>query len=135
MAAVVRRCAATRPAIDPQRAADLPGPGARRGQGLWQQPEAFDARSELLLTRFGEQAAILLSNVATLDQAEQLSERLREALRVRNVIALANGILMERHRLSEEQAFLRLVDQARVGQRELADEAATVIGSTPPQAE
>ena len=99
------------------------------------EPHSFDARSEPLLTRFAQQAAILLSNMSTLDRAERLSESLQSALRTRNVIALANGVLMERHRLTEEQAFLRLVEGARRHARELADEAAAVLDSTVPEHE
>lgn len=97
------------------------------------QPDTFNAGSETLLTRFAGQAAILLANTATLDRAERLSESLQQALRTRNVIALANGILMERHRLSEEQAFLRLVEGARQNARELVDEASAVLDSTAPE--
>jgi AmiR/NasT family two-component response regulator len=77
----------------------------------------------------------LVSNVSTLDQAQRLSDRLKEALRTRNVIALASGILMERHRLTEEQAFLRLVEQANASKRELVDEATDVTRSASGQAE
>jgi GAF domain-containing protein len=94
------------------------------------QPGAFDDRSVQLLTRFAEQATILLSNVTTLNKAERLSENLQQALRTRNAIALASGVLMERHHLNEEQAFLRLVESSRQQHRELADEAAAVIAST-----
>lgn len=92
--------------------------------------EAFSATSETLLTRFAAQAAILLANVQTLERAEQLSESLQEALRARNVIAVASGILMERHQLTEGQAFLRLVDDARRAQRELVDEATHLTDTT-----
>lgn len=94
------------------------------------QPTAFADRSETILARLADQAAILLANVSTLDRAERLSESLQEALRTRNVIALASGVLMERRRLSEEQAFLRLVEAARAQSRELVDEATTVVTST-----
>ena len=96
------------------------------------QPSAFDEHSERLLARFAEQAAILLANVSTLDRAERLSESLRDALRSRNVIALASGVLMERHGLTQDQAFLRLVEESRRQQRELVDEATTVLGSASP---
>lgn len=95
----------------------------------------FDERSDVLLGRFADQAAILLTNVSGLsgvdsqDQADRLSDRLRQALRARNSIALASGILMERHGVSEEAAFLRLVESARVAGRELVAEAAEVIES------
>jgi GAF domain-containing protein len=95
-----------------------------------EQPGAFDDRSATLATRFAAQAAILLANVSTLYRAERLSENLQTALRTRNLVALANGVLMERYHLTEEQAFLRLVESARAGRRELVDEAARVIAST-----
>jgi GAF domain-containing protein len=98
-----------------------------------EQAGAFDDRSAVLAARFAAQAAILLANVSTLDQAERLSVSLQGALRTRNVIALANGVLMERYHLTEEQAFLRLVDSARAGRRELVDEATSVIRSTSPE--
>jgi AmiR/NasT family two-component response regulator len=59
-----------------------------------------------------------------------LSESLQSALRSRNVIGLANGVLMERYHLTEEQAFLRLVESARAERRELVDEAILVTRST-----
>lgn len=91
---------------------------------------AFDEASETLLTRFAAQAAILLANVSSLDQAQRLSESLQRALQSRNLVALATGVLMERHHLSEEQAFLRLVEISRSQQRELAEGAATIVQST-----
>lgn len=93
------------------------------------QPGVFTTTSALLLTRFAAQAAILLANVQSLDRAERLSESLQAALRARNLIATASGILMERYRLSEEQAFLRLVQDASRAQQELVDEATSVIRS------
>jgi len=93
-------------------------------------PGAFSAAHEALLRRFADQAAILLANVSSLDQAEQLSESLQSALRTRNLIALASGIVMERHGLTEEQAFLELVASARREQRELVDEASAIIASS-----
>lgn len=98
-------------------------------------PAAFDEDGELLLTRFADQAAILLSNISALDQAERLSESLRQALRSRNLIALATGVLMERMHLTEERAFLLLVEAARRQSRELAEEAAAVVSSTSPDAD
>jgi GAF domain-containing protein len=96
-----------------------------------EQPATFSEASVALLTRFAEQGAILLSNVSSLDKAERLSESLQEALRARNLIALACGILMERHGLTEGQAFLRLVEDARREHRELVDEATRLSLSTP----
>ena len=93
------------------------------------EPSTFTASSADLLARFAQQAAILVSNVSGLDQAQRLSDQLKEALRARNVIALASGMLMERHRLTDEQAFLRLVEQSKTNQRELVDEATAMTQS------
>jgi GAF domain-containing protein len=93
-------------------------------------PDAFSAAHEALLRRFADQAAILLAEVASLDRADRLSESLQSALRTRNVIALASGILMERHGLTEERAFLELVESARRERRELVEEATSVIESS-----
>jgi GAF domain-containing protein len=94
------------------------------------QPGTFSSAHESLLRRFADQAAILLAEVSSLDRAERLSESLQNALRTRNLIALASGILMERRGLTEEQAFLQLVESARREQRELVDEATAVIESS-----
>lgn len=96
-----------------------------------QEPMTFSAESEALLTRLAAQAAILLANVTSLEQAERLSASLQAALRARNVIALADGILMERHGLTEEQAFLEVIAAARRNEQGLADEATSIIESTP----
>jgi GAF domain-containing protein len=93
-------------------------------------PRAFSSAHEALLRRFADQAAILLTNVASLDRADRLSDGLQTALRTRNLIALASGILMERHGLTEEQAFLELVESARREHRGLVEEATTVIESS-----
>jgi GAF domain-containing protein len=95
------------------------------------EPGTFVGRSESLMPRYADQAAILLANVASLEQASRLSENLQQALRARNVIAMASGILMERHQLSEEQAFLRLVEGARASGHELVAEATRLIDPIP----
>lgn len=100
-----------------------------------QEPNAFTAASEALLTRFAAQATILLANVQSLEQADRLSDSLQQALSARNVIATATGILMERFRLTEEQAFLRLVADAGHGRRELVDEATAVVARSPREPE
>jgi GAF domain-containing protein len=103
--------------------------GAVKVYGL--EAGAFAGSSETLVPRYADQAAILLANLTTLEQASRLSENLQQALRARNVIALANGILMERHQVTEEQAFLRLVEDARAAGRELVAEATRSIGLIP----
>ena len=48
---------------------------------------AYTADSEDILGRFADQAAILLTNMHTLSEAEALDERLRRALHDRDLIA------------------------------------------------
>lgn len=103
--------------------------GAIKVYGL--EPGAFAGSSESLVPRYADQAAILLANLTTLEQASRLSANLQQALRARNVIALASGVLMERHQLSEEQAFLRLVEAARMAGHELVNEASRIVDLTP----
>ena len=77
------------------------------------QPDAYSEHDEHLLSLFARQAAILLVNTQTLADARQLSANLTVALTNRDVIGQAKGILMERHRLTAEEAFRLL---ARVSQ-------------------
>ncbi|MGW3482904.1 GAF domain-containing protein [Rhodococcus indonesiensis] len=86
-------------------------------------PHDYTAASEDILRRFAAQAAILLANMHTLAAAEQLGEKLTEALRTRDVIATAKGMLMLREHLDSEQAARRLLELSasrRVPVREVA---------------
>ncbi len=76
-------------------------------------PGAFDARSEHLLVMFAAQAAIFVANVQTAEAGRRLSEDLRGALRDRDAIACARGVLMVREGVDEAGAFTLLVGQAR----------------------
>jgi hypothetical protein len=61
-------------------------------------PQAFDRESELLATAYAIHVGIML---ATQDKENNL----RAAIRSREVIGQAMGILMERHRITASQAF------------------------------
>jgi hypothetical protein len=77
------------------------------------EPAVHGKREEHLLTMFATQAAILLANVRTAEDAERISDDLKDALRGRDVIALAKGILMARDSADERAAFLMLTDRAQ----------------------
>lgn len=64
-------------------------------------PDAYDERSERLLSMFAAQAAILLADVQSDAKAQQLTEDLKEALRSRDVIGAAKGIVMARDGVDE----------------------------------
>ena len=93
------------------------------------QPHAYDASAEHLVTMFAAQAAILLANVQSYERAQRVSDQLREALRSRDVIGQAKGILMERERVDDQRAFTLLVAMSRNTNRKLRDVARDVVRS------
>jgi GAF domain-containing protein len=93
-------------------------------------PRAFGDREEPLLTMFATQAAILLANMRSAEDARRISDDLRDALRGREVITLAKGILMARERIDERAAFLTLTDTARREGRSVRQAAERIARST-----
>ena len=70
--------------------------------------EPLDERSRRLAARFAAYAVVPVSNMYLYESAVGRAEHLRAALDSRAVIDQAKGILMERHKLSEDQAFSAL---------------------------
>ena len=93
------------------------------------QPDAFDARSSQLLTLFAAQAAFLVANVQSYDRAQRLSEGLRQAMRDRDVVGVAKGVLMARHSTDEDAALRMLVARSYDKGSTLADAARAVVAS------
>jgi GAF domain-containing protein len=93
-------------------------------------PDAFDERSGRLLHGFAETAAVLLANMATRDEVSELSGDLRQALRARDSVQLAKGMLMQRDHLSEEQALDWIVESARSSNTSLHGVALEIISSS-----
>jgi GAF domain-containing protein len=75
-------------------------------------PGAYGERDERLLTMFAAQAAVLVANVQAHEAAGRLSDQVKSALRDRDVIAMARGVLMEREQVAEDAAFRMLVSLA-----------------------
>lgn len=94
-----------------------------------ERPTAFDRAAEDLLLRLADQAAILLENLQSLSEAEQSSTAVMAALEVRQQVAMAQGVLMGRHGLTQEQAFLRLSEDAARHRQTVAEEAADLVGT------
>ena len=92
-----------------------------------EQPRAFDRVAEDLLLRLADQAGLLLENLQTLTAVEQSSAAVMAALELRQQVALAQGVLMGRHGLSPEQAFLRLTEDAALHRRTVAEQAAALV--------
>jgi GAF domain-containing protein len=93
------------------------------------EPGAFDGRAEQVLPRFATQAAILVANVQSLERAERLSDELRQAVRSRDVVSMAKGVLMARHGVDEDAAFGMLLGLARQDGAELRRTAGAVVDS------
>ncbi|MFD2415223.1 GAF and ANTAR domain-containing protein [Amycolatopsis pigmentata] len=90
-------------------------------------PGVYGEREEQLLTMFAAQAAILLTNMRTAQDAGHISDALTEALRARDALSMAKGVIMGRDGVDERTAFLTLVEDAgRQGRtvRDAADELA-----------
>jgi GAF domain-containing protein len=68
-------------------------------------PHAFDEESRAEAVRFGPYAGVALSNIHAYSTARELAENMQAALESRAVIDQAKGILMERHKLTADQAF------------------------------
>ena len=71
------------------------------------EPNAFGPRDQDITNTLATLAAVALAEAQRADQ-------LREALQSRDVIGIAKGILMERHKISDDEAFQQLV---RLSQR------------------
>ena len=79
-------------------------------------PDAFTDQSERIGIPFAVHAAVALSTV-------RRSERQQEAMASRNAIGQAQGILMERHRITAAQAFDRLTAASQATNVKLRDVA------------
>lgn len=91
------------------------------------QPQAFDQRSEQLLTLFAAQAAMLVAHVQRYEQVTRLSDGLRQAIHSRDVISMAKGVLMGRHGIDEDSAFGMLLARAERDGATLADAATSIV--------
>jgi AmiR/NasT family two-component response regulator len=80
------------------------------------EPGTFDSGSEQRLASFSAQAAVMVANVRSFDRAKRLSEGMRQAVRDRDAISVAKGVLMGRDAVDEDSAFrLLLARSARDG--------------------
>jgi GAF domain-containing protein len=64
-------------------------------------------------TVFAEQASVILANAQAYASTTQVNDQLKEALKTREIIGEAKGILMEREAIGEDEAFdmLRRISQ------------------------
>lgn len=92
-------------------------------------PGTFDARSEQLLSMFSAQAAILVANVQSYEQAQRLSDELRQTVASRDLVCTARGVLMAREGVDVDTAFGLLVARAQAAGTTLHETARAVVDS------
>jgi GAF domain-containing protein len=92
---------------------------------------AFGTEDEELASQFAAEASAILRSAGGDMTEAQLSSRLQTALRAREVIALAQGILMERHGVGEAGAFDLLRRSSQESGRPLHLGAADIVTAYP----
>ncbi len=92
------------------------------------EPTAFDATTERALMRFAVPAAALLSHVQTTETPQQIRSELSDALKVRDRIGMAKGMLMAQLGIDDHTALRELASRAEQGRRTIADVAADLVG-------
>jgi transcriptional regulator with GAF, ATPase, and Fis domain len=96
---------------------------------------AFDSNDEAIGSMFANHAAVALGNAQEHEASRRHVEQLEEALRSRDVIGQAKGILMAREGLDEDQAFDRLRQISQHLNVKLRDVATQIAGSPEGQPE
>jgi GAF domain-containing protein len=98
------------------------------------EPHAFDDRSRAAGAGFAPYAAVAAGNLYAYQSARTMADNLQIALESRAVIDQAKGILMERHKLTADQAF-QVLARASMAQnvkvRDVADQLVRT-GEMPP---
>ncbi len=89
-------------------------------------PGAFDDRDELLLRLLAHAATALAADRLREDAGEP-GDRLQAALRDRDVISTAKGVLMARHGVDEETALHLLLETSRASGTRLREVASDVV--------
>jgi GAF domain-containing protein len=93
-------------------------------------PSAFSVQDQELAAAFAAQASSLLDDAAANLSDDELSIRFQRALRAREVIAQAQGVLMERGGVSENDAYGALRRLSLGSGRPLSERAANIVAST-----
>ncbi|MDI2036044.1 GAF domain-containing protein [Paenarthrobacter nitroguajacolicus] len=76
-------------------------------------PSVFDSGTVSLMELFASPAATLLSHIQSSETPQRISEGLQTALYGRDLVNRACGVLMERHKITHEEALQRLLLQSR----------------------
>jgi anti-anti-sigma factor len=93
-------------------------------------PAAFSQRDQQLAGAFAAETSLLLSRAGAELTDDQLSVRFQGALRAREVIAQAQGVLMEREGVTKDEAYTALRRFSLRNSQPLQERAEHVVDST-----
>jgi GAF domain-containing protein len=91
------------------------------------QADAFDEDSRATATRFGPYAAVAAGNLYVYRSARRTADDLQAALESRAAIDQAKGVLMERYKVSPDQAFQLLTRASMSANRKVQDIAEHLV--------
>jgi GAF domain-containing protein len=91
------------------------------------EPNAFDDQSRAIAARFAPYASVALASMHAYQDARDMADNLETALQSRAVIDQAKGILMERHKLTADQAFQLLAQASMKGNVKLRTIAENLV--------
>ena len=106
----------------------LPTDGLRVGLNIYAtEASVFDEDTRSAATEFARAAATAVGNMHSYQTARDIAANLEVALQSRAVIDQAKGILMERHKLTADQAFQFLAHTSQAANRKLRDIAEHLV--------
>jgi hypothetical protein len=91
---------------------------------------AFGARDQELASAFATEASVILTDVSVAVSQDQIARRIHDALRAREVIAQAQGVIMDRDGVSAHNAYTILRRSSQVTGTPLLQCAQRVLDST-----
>jgi GAF domain-containing protein len=89
--------------------------------------EAFDEDSRRTATELARLTGVTVANMHAFKSAREMADNLRKALVSRAIIDQAKGVLIERHRLTADQAFQLLSKASMTTNRKLRDVAEHLV--------
>jgi GAF domain-containing protein len=92
-------------------------------------PGVYGPHEEQVMLLFAQQAAILLANTQSVQEARRLSQQLTDALASRDIVSQATGVLLARGTPDGPAAFALLADAARRSHRPVEAVAREVLAA------
>jgi GAF domain-containing protein len=109
-------------------AVPVPAPQLAAGLNVYAPTaRAFTDDDRRAVVEFAGYAGVALTNMDTLEDARELAQNLQTAMESRSVIEQAKGILIERHRVTADQAFRLLVEASMHTNRKVRDLAEDLV--------